>query len=92
MEQRTFSRGGEGGGGRIFKKKISRIFKNFQEFCRPSFKSTKLIFRALPKHYKDPVLAKIKKRNRPKKAFLGTFWKTLTKKLRFFRLALPPQI
>ena len=29
--------------------------------------------------------------NWPKKAFLGTFWKTLTEKSRFFRRAFPPQ-
>ena len=44
-----FSRGG--GGGADFQKKI-------QKFCL-FFRLTKLIFRALPKYYKEPVLAKI---------------------------------
>ena len=36
-----------GGGGGIFKKKI-------ENFVHLFFRSTKLIFRALPRHYKDP--------------------------------------
>ena len=55
-----------------------------------------MVFPALPKHYNDPVLAKISAQNLEKKAekaFLGTFWKTLTKKLRFFSArALPSKL
>ena len=54
------------GGGRIFKKNV----ENFVDFfCRP----TKLILRALPKHYKNPVLAKIS-------APQATFWKKKVEK------------
>ena len=35
-----------------------RVEADFQKFYRPFFKSTKLVFQALPKHLKDPVLAK----------------------------------
>ena len=69
-----FSRGGRAD----FQKKICPFF----------FRSTKLNLRALIKHYKDPVLANIyapqaKFEKTGKKAFLGTFWKLLTKNLRF---------
>ena len=57
-----------------------------------------MIFRALPKHWKNPVLvkffapqAKSWKTGLHKNAFLGTFWKILTKKMHFFWRALPPQ-
>ena len=49
-----------------------------------------MIFRALPKHGLVPVWAKFSglrqnfEKNSPNKAFLGTFWKVLTKKSRFF--------
>ena len=46
-----FSRGG-GGGGADFQKKM----KNFDELF---FRSSKLIFRALPKHCFAPILAKL---------------------------------
>ena len=39
----------EGGGG---------FSNNFRKFCRSFFRSTELIFRALPKHSLVPVLAK----------------------------------
>ena len=74
-------REGGGGGGLIFKK-----------FCRLFF----LIFRALPKHGLVRfgqifcAASKILKKQ-SKKAFLGTFWKILTKKIAFFRRALPSQ-
>ena len=59
----------------------SRIFsrgdlKKIRKFCRPFFRSTKLIFRALPKQLKDPVLVKFSVqqanfvKNRPKRRSL----------------------
>ena len=54
-------------GGRIFKK-LSKILTTFFFF----FRSTKLIFRALPKHCFAPILAKFLKKQ-SKKPFLGTF-------------------
>ena len=72
------------GGGRIFKK-ISKILTTFF-----FFRSTKLIFRALPKHCFAPILAKFSApqanfwKKKVKKPFLGTFWKILTKKNRVF--------
>ena len=69
------------------------IFKNFRKFSRTFFWSTKLIFRALPKHCFVPILAKVSApqakfgKCRPKKAFLGTFWK-----LRFFSARSPLKI
>ena len=68
-ESRIFSRGG----GRILKK-FSKILTTFF-FIR----STKLIFRALPKHCFAPILAKFSApqanflKNSQKKLFLGTF-------------------
>ena len=49
---RIFSRGGGGGGFADFQK----IFQNFDDLF--FFRSTKLIFRALPKHCFAPTLAK----------------------------------
>ena len=80
------------GGGRIFEK-ISKILTTFFFF----FRSTKLIFRALPKHCFAPILAKFCApqanfwKNSKKKPFLGTFWKILTKKIAFFLARAPPQ-
>ena len=69
----------------------------FKKFCRPFFRSTKLIFRALPKHCFVHILAKFsapqakfKKKKQARKAFLGTFWKMLTKKNRVFSVRSPP--
>ena len=59
-----FSRG-TGGGGVYFQKKIEHFDDLF-------FRSTKLIFRALPKHCFAPILAKFLKKQ-SKKPFLGTF-------------------
>ena len=75
-------------------KGVSRIFSRRSGFKKKFlglfFRSTKLIFRVLPKHYKIPVLAKNSvpqakfEKSRPKKAFLGTFSKMLTEKKSFF--------
>ena len=84
-EDLGFSRGGV----RIFK-------KNFQKTCRHFFRSTELIFRALTKHRLVPVLAKFSApqsnflKKQAKNAFLGTFWKILTKKNRGFSARAPP--
>ena len=41
-------------------------------------------FCSFPEHYKGPFCAKLlKKKNWSKTPFMGTFWKTLNKKLRF---------
>ena len=72
---RIFSRGG--GGGRIFKKS-SKILTTF--FFRST---TKLIFRALPKHCFAPILAKFKKKQ-SKKPFFWHFLKNVDKKIAFF--------
>ena len=87
------------GGSRIFPRwgmifnKLSKIFLTFL------FRSTKLIFRALPNHCFATILAKfwnfvrrrqIVEKNRPEKAFLGIFWKIFDQKVAF-RLALPLQ-
>ena len=54
-------------GGADFQKK----FENFDDLF---FRSTKLIFRALPKHCFAPILAgKFLKKKQSKKPFLGTF-------------------
>ena len=88
-----FSRGG-GGGVADFQK----IFENFDDLFFLFFRSIKLIFRALPKHGFVPILAKFFAsqakfwKNRSKKAFLGTFWKILTEKLRFFGARSPLKI
>ena len=69
---RNFSRGGGGSSKKIWK------------FCRPfffGFWSTKLIFWALPKHYKD---------TNSKKGHKGVF-RHFDQKFAFFRRALPPQ-
>ena len=71
------------GGGAVFQKN-SKIWSTF-------FRSTKLIFRALPEHYKDLILNKNfapqvfvqNKKNlilkkQVKKQFLSIFWKFLT--------------
>ena len=42
------------GGSMIFLK--GRIFRNFSKILSTFFRTTKLIFRALPEHYKDPIL------------------------------------
>ena len=90
------------GGSRIFSGgREGRFSKKNQKICRPFsffFKSTKFIFWALPNLYKDPILTKFTApqanfwKNRPKKAFLGTFWKILTKKLRLFGARSPLKI
>ena len=77
-------------GGRIFK-------KNFENFVDLFFRSSKLISRALPKHCFVPILAKFsapqaKVKIGQKKAFLGTFWKILAEKLRFFGARSPLKI
>ena len=51
------------------------------DFQNLFFRSTEVIFRALPKHGLVPVLA-----------FLGTFWKILTKKSRFFGARSPSKL
>ena len=54
---------------------------DFQKFCEilsTIFRSTKLIYRALPNHYKVSISTKFSapqasKKNRRKKAYLGSF-------------------
>ena len=67
-----FSRGGGG-----------RIFKKFRKFCRPFFTSTKLIFRALPKHCFAPIWPNFEK-NRPKKGVFRHFLEIFDQKIAFF--------
>ena len=45
------------GESRIFSREAD--FKKNLKFCRPFFRKTKLVFRALPKHWKVPALVKI---------------------------------
>ena len=63
------------------------------KFGKSFFSSTELIFWALPSHCEDPIFTKFSapqanflKKKQAKKAFLGIFWKKLTKKSRFFRV------
>ena len=84
-----FSRGG--GGGR-FQKKL----ENFDDLFF-FFRSTKLIFRALPKHCCAPISAKFLRRRQifektVKKAVFGHFLKNFDKKSRFFWRALPLKV
>ena len=72
--------------GRIFLRGFE-FSKEIRNFCRIFFRSTKLIFSALPNQYKNLIFTKhsapqanVWKKDRPKKAFLGTFYKILTKK------------
>ena len=76
-----------GGGSRISlggSAEFQKIFENFVDLFF-FFRSTKLIFRALPKHLKDPVVAKICKfvrrrkilKKKVKKGVLGAFRKIL---------------
>ena len=84
--------------GRIFSREGADFQKNFENFVDLFFRSTKLISRVLSKLCFVPILAKFSapqakfSKNRPKKAFLGTFWKNLTKKLRFFGSRFPLKI
>ena len=78
-------------GSRIFSRGGGGFSKNFPKFWRPFFfRSTKLTFRALPKHCLAPILAKLFapqanfSKKQSKTPFLGTFWKILTKKNRVF--------
>ena len=79
------------GGGADFQK----IFQNFHDLF---FRSTKLIFRALPKHCFAPILDKFCApqanfwKNSQKKPFLGTFWKILTKNSVFFGARSPSKL
>ena len=53
------SRGGPRGGSRIFSRGGAEFQKNFENFDDHFFfRSTKLIFRELPKHCFAPILAK----------------------------------
>ena len=56
------------GGSRIFSRGGGGFSKKFPKFWRPFFRSTKLIFRALPNHCFAPILAKF---NPPQ----ASFWK-----------------
>ena len=75
-----FSRGGGGAG--------------FEQFCRPFFRSTKLIFERSQRPYFDQVFCAainfLKKQ--AKKGVLGNFWKILTKTLRFFSARSPSKL
>ena len=79
------------GGGRIFKK-ISKILTTFF-----FFRSTKLIFRALPKHGFVPILAKFFApqakfwKKQAKKGVFRHFLENFDRKIAFFRPAVPSQ-
>ena len=77
---RIFWRGGGGAG--------------FEQFCRPFFRSTKLIFERSQRPYFDQVFCSainfLKKQ--AKKGVLGNFWKILTKTLRFFSARSPSKL
>ena len=93
------------GGSRIFSRgaDFQKIFENFDDIF---FRSTKLIFpnfcqffcQFLPQLFFVPIFANFFApqanfwKNRPKNAFLGTFWKILTEKLRFFGARSPLKI
>ena len=86
---RIFSRvgGGDGGGG-----------CRFAKICRPFFQFDQMSFSTL-KTLKRPCFGqifcaagKILKKRRPKKEFLETFWKIMTKKLRFLGARSPLKI
>ena len=84
------SRGGGGGGG--FSKRKSKVSTTF-------FLGRLIDFLSSPKALFCPYFGKIfcaegrfLKKKQSKKAFLGTFWKILTKKLRFFGARSPLQI
>ena len=86
------------GGSRIFSRG-GGFSKKFPKFWRPFFffRSTKLIFRALPKHCFAPILAKFSApqanfwKNSKKKAVFGHFLKNFDKKNCFFLARAPPQ-
>ena len=72
-----------------------RIFKNNSKILSTFFQ---VDFSSSPKAVKRPwfgqtfcAAGKIKK-NRPKKAFLGSFWKNLTKKSSFFGARFPSKL
>ena len=59
------------------------------------FRSTELIFRALPKHVLVPVLVNISQANfkkTAKKDVFRHFLENFDQKIAFFRRALPPQV
>ena len=80
------------GGGANFQKKIRKFWRPFFFF----FRSTKLIFRALPKQCFAPILAKFSApqanfwKNSQKSRF-GHFLKNFDKKIAFFLARAPPQ-
>ena len=55
------------------------------------YRSTKMIFRALLNHYKDPNLTKFLKKH-AKRSVFRHFWKSLTRKVRFFGARSPLKI
>ena len=83
------------GGSRIFSRgagfqKISKILTTL------FFRTTKLIYRALPKYYKDSIMTKNSapqakcEKKRTKKEFLDTFWKNFDQKNRVILARAPP--
>ena len=75
-------------------------FSNFIDIFYFCFRSTKLNYRALTNHYKDLILSKFSApqaklgffeilKKQDEKGVLGTFWKILTKKSRFFGARFP---
>ena len=83
-------------------KGVSRIFSRRSGFKKKIlglfFRSTKLIFRALPKHYKIPVLAKNSvpqakfEKKQAKKGVSRHFFENVDRKKEFFRRTLPPHL
>ena len=65
-----------------------------------SFRSTKMIFWALPNQYKDPILTKFsalqanfwRRKKQAKKGVFRDFFENVDQKIPFFRRALPLQI
>ena len=70
------------GASRIFSRGVEIFKKKFKNYVDLFFRATKLIFRALPKHFKDPVLAKISlsqefSKNRTKRHFLENVYQKI---------------
>ena len=85
------------GGSRIFSRGGADFQKIFENFVDLFFRSTKLIFRALPKHCFVPIFGyifcaagKILKKQ-AKNGVFRHFLEIIDQKIAFFRRALPPQ-
>ena len=77
---------GARGGSKIFSKREGAGFQKYSKILSTFFLDRPNVFLSFPKSIKDPILTKIFcaagkfLKNRPKKAFFGTYWKMLTKK------------